>query len=46
MIGEVFALTNSHKWFRVLPDLIANYNARPDRGLAAVCVGVAPADVG
>jgi transposase InsO family protein len=43
MIGEVFAITDSHQWYKVLPDLIANYNDRPNRGLG---VGVAPADVG
>ncbi len=31
MIGEVFALTDSNQWFKVLPELIANHNARPNR---------------
>ena len=46
LIGDHFALTDSHQWFKVLPELIANYNSRPNHGLAAAGVGIAPVDVG
>jgi len=46
MIGEYFALTNSHVWIDALPALIANYNTRPSRALDAAGKHLAPADIG
>ena len=45
MIGDYFAATDSHVWYKVLPDLIKNYNERPNRGLKK-SRDLAPADVG
>ena len=45
MIGDYMAATDSHVWFKVLPDLIKNYNERPNRGLNK-SRDLAPADVG
>ena len=46
MIGDWFAATDSHQWYKVLPDLVANYNGRPHSGLSkAVGARVAPADI-
>ena len=42
MLGELFSVKDSHVWYNVLPQLIANYNARPSRALA----GKAPKDIG
>jgi len=46
MIGEYFAVTNSHVWVDALPALIANYNTRPNRALDAAGKHLAPADIG
>lgn len=42
MFGEIFSVNDSHVWYDVLPQLIANYNARPSRALG----GKAPEDIG
>lgn len=46
MIGELFALTNSHVWVDALPAIISNYNTRPSRALDAAGKHLAPADIG
>jgi hypothetical protein len=46
MIGELFALRDSHVWYDVLPEIIANYNSRPSRALARNGTPRAPVDIG
>ena len=45
MIGDLFALTNSHVWYPHLDLLIENYNERPNRALAPAGKGLAPKDI-
>ena len=46
LIGDYFAATDSHQWFKALPDLIINYNSRPHRTLSQVLrTPTAPADI-
>jgi hypothetical protein len=46
IIGEMFAIQGSHEWVDALPNIIANYNSRPNRGLKAAGTKLAPEDIG
>lgn len=46
LIGDLMTATNSHVWYPHLDALLANYNSRPNQGLAAALGRkIAPADV-
>jgi hypothetical protein len=45
MIGDLFALTNSHVWYPYLDLLIENYNERPNRALDPAGEDLAPKDI-
>ena len=45
MIGDLFALTNSHVWYPYLDLLIENYNERPNRALEPAGEDLAPKDI-
>ena len=45
MIGDLFALTNSHVWYPHLDLLIENYNERPSRALDPAGDDLAPKDI-